>query len=121
MFGIMKCGHDRCKILILDRDLGFMMPPVEARNETGIESCRDKVLVTYDLTKERERDRDSTDFIFSECAPQTIDRFGARASPHRKLRDHRIVVNRNFRQTTYAAVHAYCRAGRVLKVGELAR
>ena len=90
------------------------MKPVSRWPETNSSS-------SHNFAKERERGRDARNFILIKRAPQTIDRFLARAAPNRKLRDHRIVVNRNFRKRRDAAVDPDPRARRLAQMCDRAR
>src|SRR5690242_2615966 len=121
MFGVVEgCGNDG-QIGVLRGNLWLSLTLVEARNKTGIETSQDKLLVSHDLAEERQRRRDARNLVLVERAPQTVDRFRARASPNSELRDHRIVMNRNFRQTTHPAVDPHTRPEWFLQMRDLAR
>src|SRR5437588_5447001 len=68
---------------------------VEASDEACVEPCGDKFFIADDGAEERERRLDAADRVLVERAPQTSNRFGARAPPDGELRDQGIVVDRN--------------------------
>src|SRR5688572_27216559 len=80
-----------------------------------------KLFVSDDLTKERQRCRNSCDFILIKRAPQTLDRFLTCATPNRELGNHRIVVNGNFGKPRDTAVDSDSGSGRFLKMLNRAR
>jgi hypothetical protein len=112
IFGVVKGRRDYGQICVLRGNLRLSLPFIEAWNKTGIEPSVDEFLVSNDLAKERQRRRDSANLVLVERAPQPINRFRARTAPNREFRNHRIVMNRNFRQPPHAAVDPDARAKR---------
>src|SRR5689334_19307895 len=96
-------------------------PLVETRDETGIEMSGHKLLVSNDRTEERQRRRNSYDFILIKRALQTLDRLLTRATPNGELGNHRIVVNRNFGKPRDAAIDPDSRSRGLSKMFDRAR
>src|ERR1041385_6018381 len=93
-------GRDHCEIAF-DRTNLFgsrsSASLIETSDEARVEMSGHELLVLGNFAEEWQVGRDSRNFILVKRAPQTLDRLVARTPPNRNLRDHRIVVNRNFR------------------------
>src|SRR5262249_21895020 len=100
-------GRDRCEITFYLTKLFRRCSRaslVETSDEARVELSGHKLLVLGNFSEERQISRDSRNFILIKRAPQTLDCLLTRAAPNRELRNHRIVVNRNFGKPRDAAV-----------------